>query len=54
MSWRGLTKRPLSAEQDATELNFMIDVIMERHGIRAGLTAKQGSKRPCSRWQNKT
>lgn len=30
--------------QDATELNFMIDVIMERHGIRAGLTAKQGSK----------
>lgn len=30
--------------QDTTELNFMIDVIMERHGIRAGLTAKQGSK----------
>ncbi|PID85268.1 MAG: hypothetical protein CSB13_08900 [Chloroflexi bacterium] len=30
--------------QDASELNFMIDVIMERHGIRAGLTAKQGSK----------
>ena len=30
--------------QDASELNFMIDVIMERHGIRAGLTAKQSSK----------
>ena len=30
--------------QDATELNFMIDVIMERHGIREGITAKQGSK----------
>lgn len=30
--------------RDATELNFMIDVIMERHGIQAGITAKQGSK----------
>jgi hypothetical protein len=30
--------------RDATELNFMIDVIMERHGIHAGITAKQGSK----------
>jgi hypothetical protein len=30
--------------QDATELNFMIDVIMERHDIRADLTAKQSSK----------
>ena len=30
--------------QDASELNFMIDVIMERHGISAGLTSKQGSK----------
>lgn len=30
--------------QDASELNFMIDVIMERHGLHAGVTAKQGSK----------
>lgn len=30
--------------QDASELNFMIDVIMERHGVSAGITAKQGSK----------
>ncbi|MCP4416556.1 MAG: hypothetical protein GY805_08035, partial [Chloroflexi bacterium] len=30
--------------QDAGELNFMIDVIMERHGISEGITAKQGSK----------
>jgi hypothetical protein len=30
--------------RDASELNFMIDVIMERHGIHAGITAKQGSK----------
>lgn len=30
--------------RDAAELNFMIDVIMERHGIQAGITAKQGSK----------
>jgi hypothetical protein len=30
--------------QDTAELNFMIDVIMERHGIHAGITAKQGSK----------
>lgn len=30
--------------QDAAELNFMIDVIMERHGIREDITAKQGSK----------
>lgn len=30
--------------QDAGELNFMIDVIMERHGVSAGITAKQGSK----------
>lgn len=30
--------------QDASELNFMIDVIMERHGLHAAVTAKQGSK----------
>ena len=30
--------------QDASELNFMIDVIMERHGISEGVTSKQGSK----------
>ncbi|MBP6472294.1 MAG: DNA double-strand break repair nuclease NurA [Chloroflexi bacterium] len=30
--------------QDASELNFMIDVIMERHGLHAAITAKQGSK----------
>ena len=30
--------------QDAGELNYMIDVIMERHGIMADVTAKQGSK----------
>ncbi|MCP4416118.1 MAG: DNA double-strand break repair nuclease NurA [Chloroflexi bacterium] len=30
--------------QDAGELNFMIDVIMERHVISEGITAKQGSK----------
>ena len=30
--------------QDASELNFMIDVIMERHGISEGITSKQGSK----------
>lgn len=30
--------------QDAGELNFMIDVIMERHGVRDDVTAKQGSK----------
>lgn len=30
--------------QDASELNFMIDVIMERHGLSADITAKQGSK----------
>jgi hypothetical protein len=30
--------------QDAGELNFMIDVIMERHGISSDVTSKQGSK----------
>ncbi len=30
--------------QDASELNFMIDVIMERHGISSDITSKQGSK----------
>ena len=30
--------------QDASELNFMIDVIMERHGINNDVTSKQGSK----------
>ena len=30
--------------QDANELNFMIDVIMERHGLNADITAKQSSK----------
>ncbi|MAU01783.1 MAG: hypothetical protein CL608_32000 [Anaerolineaceae bacterium] len=30
--------------QDAGELNFMIDVIMERHGISNDITSKQGSK----------
>ncbi len=30
--------------QDASELNFMLDVIMQRHGISADITAKQGSK----------
>jgi len=30
--------------QDASELNFMLDVIMQRHGITADITAKQGSK----------
>ena len=30
--------------QDAAELNFMLDVIMQRHGISAHITAKQGSK----------
>ena len=30
--------------QDASELNFMIDVIMERHGLNADITAKQSSK----------
>lgn len=30
--------------QDASELNFMIDVIMERHGLISDITAKQGSK----------
>ncbi|WP_420641081.1 DNA double-strand break repair nuclease NurA [Candidatus Leptofilum sp.] len=30
--------------QDASELNFMIDVIMERHGISNDITSKQGSK----------
>jgi len=30
--------------QDASELNFMIDVIMERHGLHTAVTAKQGSK----------
>jgi hypothetical protein len=30
--------------QDAGELNFMIDIIMARHGIDEGITAKQGSK----------
>jgi hypothetical protein len=30
--------------QDASELNFMIDIIMERHGLRSDITAKQGSK----------
>ncbi|MCB8976969.1 MAG: DNA double-strand break repair nuclease NurA [Ardenticatenaceae bacterium] len=30
--------------QDASELNFMIDIIMERHGISNDITSKQGSK----------
>ncbi|MCB9430915.1 MAG: DNA double-strand break repair nuclease NurA [Ardenticatenaceae bacterium] len=30
--------------QDAAELNFMIDVVMERHGISEAITSKQGSK----------
>lgn len=30
--------------QDAGELNFMIDIIMERHGLQADITAKQNSK----------
>ena len=30
--------------QDASELNFMIDIIMERHGISNAITSKQGSK----------
>ncbi len=31
-------------KRDASELNFMIDVIMERHGLNADITAKQSSK----------
>ncbi|MEM7332964.1 MAG: DNA double-strand break repair nuclease NurA, partial [Chloroflexota bacterium] len=30
--------------QDAAELNFMLDVIMDRHGVGSELTAKAGSK----------
>ncbi|MCA9996081.1 MAG: DNA double-strand break repair nuclease NurA [Anaerolineales bacterium] len=30
--------------QDAAELNFMIDIVMERHGISEAITSKQGSK----------
>ncbi|MCP4935096.1 MAG: DNA double-strand break repair nuclease NurA [bacterium] len=30
--------------QDASELNFMLDIIMQRHGIASDITAKQGSK----------
>ena len=30
--------------QDANELNFMIDLVMQRHGIEADITAKQASK----------
>ena len=30
--------------QDASELNFMIDVVMQRHGLNSDVTAKQSSK----------
>ncbi len=30
--------------QDQEELNFMIDLSMQRYGIASRLTAKQGSK----------
>ena len=39
-----LTKTAVVSKQDASELTFMINGIMERHGIRAGLTAERRTR----------